>query len=49
MEEEGLIIKEIKRGGEKWKVRTMYKRKRLGRVLERLKGEVEKKKGEKGG
>lgn len=48
MEEEGLIIKEIKWGGEKWKVRTVHIKKRLGRVLKMLKGKVEKKKGEKG-
>lgn len=45
MEEEELMIKEVKWRGEKWKVETMYIRERL----RRLNGEVEEKKGEKGG
>lgn len=48
MEEEGLMIKELKWEGEKWKVGTVYVRERLGRVLGRLKGKVEEKKGKKG-
>lgn len=47
VEEEGLMIKELK-WGEKWKVGTVYIRERWGRVLGRLKGKVEEKKGEKG-
>lgn len=48
MEEEELMIKELKWGGEKWKVEMVYIRERLGRILGRLKGEVEEKKEEKG-
>lgn len=47
IEEKGLIVREIKWGRNRWKIGTVYIRERMGRVLEKIKMEVEEKGGEK--
>lgn len=48
VEEERLMIREIKWKGERWKIGTICIRKKLRKVLERIKTEAEEKKRKKG-
>lgn len=46
--EKGVIIREIKWKGEIWKIGAVYIKENLGRIMGRIKEEVEKRKGETG-
>lgn len=46
--EEGVIIREIKWKGKIWKIGALYIKENLGRIMGRIKEEVEKRRGETG-